>query len=807
MESNNINQNKSTKAAKAQEEEEIDIKKIFYLLLRQWHWFLLFGILGFGGGYIYSRLTKQLYTSSASILVPEKSTGIDMKNLFEGALDQNNTKILNQIQIIKSYYTINQTLMNLAWRTDWYKKDLFIWNGIYKKEPFEVTEATNFNNLTGIPIYISAHSDDTYEISVDGVTEINGAKVAVKFEQNGTFGRTFMNKYFNFILKKKENNIDDASGSYYFVFNDLANQTLNYRKRLNVVQTDKGSDIIECSIDGEQPAKEVEFLNELINKYITGKMELQNAAQSRSLKFINAQLTGITDSLNSAGTKFSEFRSKNKIIDLGAEGKLVMDNLKEIETDKAKSQMQLDYFKDLLKYLNNTSDLKELVAPSVVGIEDVSLNALVLKLGELYNRRQILAFTAKENTPSLVMLDKELKQARTQLNENLRNLIDNATRNINSQNERQQSISSELNKLPEKEQQMINIQRQFDLTNEIYTFLLQKRAETNIALASSIPDVQIIDNALLETVTPKGLSRSVIMIMAVMLGLILPLGFILLGNFFDSRIRTQEDIENNTDLPILGNIMHAPVQSDLCVSENPKSNIAESFRELRTNLEFMISGKKGKVIGLHSTNPGEGKSFNATNLASILAMNNDKVIIIGADLRKPKLHKIFGIDNKKGLSTYLIGHDPLEEIIFPTIIDNLWVIPSGPVPPNPAEILNKQVTRDLIEILKTKYDYIIFDNAPVALVTDGIIVSRLCDLNIFILRYNVSKRHQVEMINQLADKNKVKNIGLIVNDIKINSFGYSYYRYYEYEAYQSRYYTAEDQGLSKKGNRRTKTKS
>ncbi len=784
-------------------DDEIDLKKIFFLFLRQWHWFILFGALGLLGAYAYLKLTKPVYTVNASILVPEKSTGLDMKNLFEGTLDQNNTKLLNQIQIIRSYHLINQTLTKLNWRTSWYRKDLFIWRGIYSKEPFDVQETPGLVNPDGVKIHITPVSEDEYTVQVKGEINQEDRKVMLDFQKKGTFGRPFVNKYFNFTLLKKISNEAIGGQSYYFEFNNITNETLKYRTRLNATQTDKGSDIIECSIEGEEKLKEVEFLNELINRYIEGKMNLQNEAQRRSLEFINEQLSGISDSLNNAGTKFTEFRSKNNIIDLGAEGKLVMDNLKDIETDKAKSQMQLDYFNNLLSYLKNTSDLKKLVSPSVVGIEDVALNSMVLKLSELYDRRQLLSFSAKENNPTLVMLDKELDQTRNQLNENIRNLIDNASRNLQGQNDRQSKISVQLNKLPQKEQQMINIQRQFNLTNEIYTFLLQKRAETNISLASSIPDVQIIDIARPETAVRKGLSSSAVLLIGLFFGLILPATFLLLRVFFDDRIRTQEDVENKTSLPILANVMHSLGKSDLAVFENPRSNLAESFRDLRTNIEFMLpSGNQGKVISVHSTNPGDGKSFISTNLGTILAMNDKKVVIVGADLRKPKLHKIFNLDNLHGLSTLLVGYDKLEDVLFPTEIENLKILPSGPIPPNPAELLSKPAMKDLMDQLRQQFDYIIVDNAPVSLVTDGIIAGRLSDLNIFIIRYGVSRKHQLDLINDYSDKKKVDHLGIVVNDIKLNSLGYTYYKDYEYQAYQNTYYEDQDQVGGKRRKKR-----
>jgi tyrosine-protein kinase Etk/Wzc len=762
-------------------EDSVDFKKIFYLLVRQWKWFLLFGALGFAAAYSYNKLMTSRYTVSASILVPDKSTGMDMKNVFEKVLDQQSNNIYNQIEIIKSYYPINQTLVNLDWRTSWYKKKLFVWRGIYGQEPFKVQEAPDFKNIEGIPVYITPTSGDSYDITVHADVRRDNVLTAVEFDSKGTFGQPFVNSYFNFTLTKKPNFSTTSDGNYKFEFNNLNEATLTYQKRLKIELKVKKSDLIQCSIMGDEPIKDGEFLNELVKVYIEGKINLQNEAQKRTLEFINDQLSGISDSLDVAGTKFTKFRSENKIIDIGKQGTLVMDNLKEIESERAKSQMQLDYFNNLHNYLSNPGDGKKLASPSVVGIEDASLNGLVLKMGELYSRRQLISFSAKENNPALVLVDKEIAQTRDLINENLRNLIENAKESVKSFKDRQARIGSEMNQLPAKEQQMITIQRQFDLTNEIYTFLLKKRAETNIALASSISDVQIIDIARAGDSAPMGLPSRVILIIGFFLGITLPLGFILLMHSLDDRIRSQEDIENKTAIPILGNIIHDPTSSPITVSNNPKSIIAESFRTLRTNLQFMLSGPGHKIISVQSTNPGEGKSFTAVNLASIFALNNKKVLLIGADLRKPKLHQVFDLSNEHGLSTYLIGYDTIEQVILPTTIKNLSLMPSGPIPPNPAEILGKAEMKTLLDVVRASYDYVIIDNAPVSLVTDGIIVSQLTDLNIFILRYGVSHKHQLDMINQYAAKKIISHLAIVVNDIKSNAFGYSFSKYSRYE--------------------------
>jgi len=790
-------------------EEGFDFKNLLSLIVRQWQWFLLFAVIGFSGAYFYTKISKPLFTVTSSIMIPEKSSGLgsDMTNMFKGMVDQPQNNIFNQIEIITSYAPINETLLNLRWETSWFKKSLFVWHGIYKQEPFLVQEGQSFVNLKGVPINITPTSDTGYSISVKENVIINDVPTELAFEGTGSYGSPFVNTWFNFTLDKKPNIDKVPEGQYQFVFNDLNHLTLNYKKKIKATLKTKLSDIVQCQITGEEPLKDGQFLNELLKVYINGKMDLQNEAQRRSLDFINKQLTGISDSMNSAGTRYTNFRAKNNIINLDAEGTMVMNNLKDLESERATSQMQLDYFNNILTYLNEPGNQKQLISPSVVGIQDPMLNSLVVKLGELYNRRQVVSFSTKENNPALGLIDKELAQTRSQLSENLRNLINNASKSISTLKDRQSTINVELNKLPEKEQQMIDIQRQFNVTNDLYTFLLKKRAETNITLASSVPDVQIIDIARPDDALPVGLPRSLILLIGIILGIGLPLLTIVLLKMFDSKIRTQEDIENNTKVPIIGNVMHDTSGTALTVAENPKSVMAEAFRTFRTNLQYMLTENQGNVISVQSTHPGEGKTFISINLASILAMNDKKVVIIGVDLRKPKLHHVFDLSNEKGLSTYLIGYDKLEDVIFPTTVNNLSMIPSGPIPPNPAELLGKPEMRQLLEELRTKFDYVILDNAPVSYVTDGIITGQLSDLNIFVLRYGVSSKQQIDMINHYGEKQLISHLAILVNDIKLESFGYSYSKYSRYEAYYHysykksynyTYYSSDDDGNVKK---------
>lgn len=774
------------------QEEKVNFRKVFVIMLKNWPLFALFGVLGLAAGYIYIRITQVVYQSKAAIYAPRKSAtlGAGLEDLFKMQFTNDKSEVYNQIEIIKSFNINYMVVRNLNWRTSWFIKDGFIWNNCYKSEPFIVRENEGALNIPGVRISIKPLSQSQYKLSVDDDVFYQEKEMHISFSSKVDFGRPFVNEFFHFTLFQRENESYDKDGSYYFVFNDPAQMARNYLKNLVVKLNDKQSEIIRLQLESDQPERDIDYLNQLIAVYMQNKMNFQTETQKKSLQFIDKQLVGISDSVNSASSNFTRFKSQNQIVNIDAQGNQVMTTLKEIESDKVKNQMRLDYFRNLYEYIEKSDNLKNLIAPSVVGVQDVSLNTMVMALGELYNRRQILSFSAKDDNPSLLLINREINQTTAQLKENLRNLIKNAELQNKTFQEQEKEINSRLRKLPQKEQDMIHYQRRYELNNEIYTFMLQKRAEIDISLAGATPEVQIIDAARLETTDPVGLPRLIKILLGLFVGILLPAIYLLIKHMIADTIELQEDVDKDNQLPILGNVIHSTSNSDTPVYENPRSGIAESFRGIRTNLQFMLTDRNRKVVAIHSTNPGEGKSFTSVNLSTILAMNDKKVVLVVTDLRKPSIHKILNVSNNRGLSTFLSGQNSLDEVVQETFIKNLHLIPAGPIPPNPSELLDRPEMGKLIISLKKEYDFVIMDNAPVAVVTDGQLCARHADLNVFILRYGISKKDQVPFINQLAETKKMNNIALIVNDIKGRSFGYgrNYSYNYKYSGYSHGYY-------------------
>ena len=771
--------------AAQQEEEPVNVKEFLFKLLRYWYWFVIAGAVGLAGAYYYTRYAPPSYAVKSLLLVKEtKADGINLDNLFDNFSGKSNVKIENHIGILTSFQINRQVVENLGWHVSWFRERPLGDFSLYGKEPFRVDVEPDAVNTTGIPLFIHAFNDGTYRVKADGVIAVNGVGQPVKFEQAGIFGQQFRNEFFNFTL---HTNGSPSAGEVYFHFNDLDKLALAYQKKLRVSSFNKNADLIKIELEGQSPMAEVNYLDELTNVYIGFGMKEKNLTSENTIRFIDQQLSAIVDTLKISSDNFSKYRADNKVFDLGQKASLVVEKLVQLDSKKSLAQMQLNYYENLSAYLDNAEKIKKMIAPSVVGITDASLNNLIGKLVELYGKKEALSYSLQNKNPGIQLVDKELEYTKASLAENLKNLVYNTKQELQSIQKEIGAMNEQLGNYPRTEQDLINIKRMVDLNNELYTFLLQKRAEAEITRASNIPDVKVIDPA--SRITSVKTRPKVMMsfLLAFMLAMAVPFAIIMIRDYFDDTLHSKEEIQKLTNVPVVGNIAHSDFQVDkIPVISHPRSVLTESLRELRTNLDYLYRGKEAVVIGVQSVVPGEGKTFISLNLAAIMAMNNRKVILIGADMRKPTLHKLLDVDNHEGLSTYLIGHHFLEQVIKPTAIENLDILPSGPVPPNPAELLGTREFDYLIAELKKTYQTIVIDNSPVSLVTDGAIVERHTNIDLFITRQGYTHKSLIDFINQMTQRNKHKKAGIVLNDIKVHHYGGYSYRYGGY--YRKSYY-------------------
>ena len=749
----------------------IDYKKIFYRIIRKWYWFAISIFIGLLAAWLYNQYMPAEYSIHSSLIVNEYESGIKRLSLSQEKGDnERNINVLSQDHAgrLKSHMLSLNTLQSLGWNISWYQKTPLYSKDLYGNEPYKVILGFNQKNLTNIPLLITPTSDSEYQVDVEPSS--NSLSVPVKISQKGRFGEPFENSYFAFTIEKVSGR-SVSEKELYFVINNLNHLALQFQKKLKVISNEKKPDLMELILSDNNAERGIKFLNRLEQTYIDYGLAEKNRVAENTMKFIDSQLKNVSDSLSYSENKFTNFRAQTQSVDINQEGGMVMQKQVTLESDRAALESRLEYLQNLRNDMNDSKQMKQIVVPSVYGITDQTLNTLVVKLSDLYSRREVLSFSVHEKAPSLILLDKELQFTHNMLAQNINSLLSTTETDLKNLVRRAGGFNSQLSLLPRTEQQLSTLKRSFDLNNELYTYLLKMRAESAITYASNQPDVKVLDPARIETTNQTSPMTTINYLVGIILGFLVPFSIIIFNDFIVSSIQSKEEVEALTKLSVVGMIIHNKSKKDLVVYENPRSNISESFRLFRTNLKFIINGDNKKVIAVQSAISGEGKSFIAMNLASVLAMNNFKVLLVGVDLRMSTLHKILKSENKKGLSTYLSNQNRFEDIIETTAVKNLSYITSGPVPPNPAELLENGNFERFMEEAKSRFDYIILDSAPISLVTDGIIVGRHADINLFVIRFRYSSKEQIKIINELEINKTLPNLSLVLNDAIKENFG------------------------------------
>ncbi len=757
--------------SKIEDREKEITKNLILKYLRKWPWFVLFCVLGVLIGFFWFKNSPNTYQVSSRLLIKNEESSLNNVMAFDNqtiAMGKN-TNIEKHIAILKSYTLFRKALENLNWDYSIYQKKLLYWSDLYGNEPFKLIIPPDGINAKNIFIEIEILNDYEYNMSYEGQAYTNGNNQLVKVNKKVKFGEAFINEIFNFTLNKG----NGVKGEKYFLnFNNLNSLTSMYLRKTIIYSEEDNSDLIIIMIEGNSIQRETDFINELNKVFIQFGMENRYEVSEKSMEFIDSQLARIKDNLGISEENFSDYRKNNQVMNLGQEAQAVSSQLEEFEQVKYLTQLQIDFYKNLLQYLDDANKVEEMVNPSVVGITDANLTGMIDKLNDLYRRREVLSYSVQDKNPALVILDGEIRIARDGLEETVKNQLKATESKIESEQERYNLIQSRLRKLPETEKKLIGIQREFDLNNELYTYMLQKKQEASISKASITPEIQVIDEAMVEAAIRTGPYLMKFVGVGLAGGLMLPFVFITLLSFFNTKIQNREEIENRTNISVLDGIILHKYKVNLPVLHHPRSGIAESFRGLKSNINAMIDLPGSKVISINSLIPGEGKSFVSSNLSVTLAKSNKKVLLIGADLHNPTLHNFLASKESLGLSSYLVNEKSFDEIISSTAIPNLYFIQAGTVPENPSDLLDTLKFDQLIDKAREVFDYIVIDNAPLLLVPDAILTCGFSDLSLFILRINFSNKGQIKQINKVVDFNGIKHAAIVLNESLYRGHGY-----------------------------------
>jgi capsular exopolysaccharide synthesis family protein len=774
-------------------EKGIDFKAEFFKLLLHWKFFAITVFISLCCAFIYLRYTNPVFNVSCKVLIKDDSKSRAGKNAFISELDlfAQQSNLQNEIGIISSKTLSRKTVKELGFYISYYTISSKLGRNIeiYNQCPFKVVIDTSHVQLLNVKVNMKFYTASTFHITISnfaGATAYSYSKeknISIPNSKNILvdtdlkIGDQFTNENFSFKIESNPNYVSgiEEDRDYYFIMSDPLLVGENLAASIETNKIDKDASIVEISLKSTLPEKSVDFLNALSKNYINLSLENKNLTAIKTISFIDSQLNEINDSLHNVEDILQNFRTKNQTMDLSAEYQAILTKLEAQDNEKVTTNIEIKYYEYILDYLKTNSEYNDIVSPSFVGVTDASLNTLVTELMTLATEKNKLSISSTEKNPYYTTLETNIASTKKALLDQVKNSLGLAQITLKDINKRISESEVAIDKLPKTERDLLTIKRKYDVNDATYSFLLEKKADASIAKASNLSDNLIVDPAEIGLkVYPK---KMTIYLIALLIGLIIPFLVIKFREYLNDSIHSKEEIESHSSLPIIGTIAHSKYATSLIVIDNPRSMVSETIRSVKANMDF-LSAANSKIITLTSTVSGEGKTFCAINLASAFAISEMRTLLIGADLRRPKIIKDFNLTNDRGLTSYLIGKCSLTDIINETSVKNLHIITAGPVPPNPAELLSSEKMKALLNELRLKYDYIIIDTPPLGVVTDALFLMKYADINIYVTRFNFTSKKVIKDVNDLVKTTGVKNVCFLLNDVLFKKTRYGKYGRY-----------------------------
>ncbi|MDB2606209.1 AAA family ATPase [Zobellia sp.] len=756
---------------------------------------------------IYIALSTPIYEISTSILIDSKGKNriLGDSEYVEGgvSLIEMEKNLYNEIGIIKSFSLIKQTVEDLNFDVSYYTESLFSSEERYGYFPFEVVLDRSKPQLYGVPFEIELLSEDSYRLTLEANDQftvsnpLNGSVRQVDrsfdFSEQHKFGDKVEHEYFTFTLNKPEYNvnIDDFDGDdLSFVVSNIESVVKGYMGKLEADNIDLQASIFKIVSTGPIVSREVNFLKKLTENYVHNELSSRNEIAAGKETFIRNQLNVISDSLSKFEVDLEAFKRNEKAVNLGATASNALDQTNNLQVEAAKIKMNINYYNSIIQSVRNNRNSNDFVMPSGIGIEDPSINQNILELKDLYSERSKKKFFVTSNNQEMTILNGQIDESTEILLSNLKSAVRSSQAALGGITTQLSSIDEEIGSLPTREIQLLNIERQSNLYENLYKYLSQELAKTGIARAESTSDTRVLDEARMEGNGPIFPVKKLYLGLAVALGILLPMTWVA---FFTSSdyIENVQQIIANSDIPVIASIVNyseelddSKVNSALnSLGYNHKDDnsdvrlwqLKESFRDLVAKLKLVNSSGKG-VIGITSMLPEEGKTYNAINLGITLAESGKRVVVVDTDLRNPSLVANLSEIKGKGLASYLNGElKSYKEIIYShDKVANLKFIPTSVIDGNVHELLSNQRIHILIESLRQEYDYVILDTPAVGLVSDFLLLLDDIDINLFVIRRNVSKIQFLEDLEILVRDEKKAKSYIIFNDALGNSHKYGY---------------------------------
>ncbi len=749
-----------------------NLKDIVSNYLKHWKWFL-FSILFFMlAGFLYLKYTVPQYEVNASILIKDDKKGGALSELsaFEDlGILKGNSSIDNEIEILKSRTLMEGVIKELRLNISYYMVEYPVDIERYQNSPIAMQVLSGDSSLYEINTVLTfyAKSDNEFEL-FDEAREI---------KTNHKFGGIITTSFGKIIITKNKNSESSVNGrKLKIIIEPIKVLVDSYRSRIQINAVNKSSNVITISLKDAVKEKAADIVNNLINQHNADAIDDKNQVSKNTAQFINERIQFITSELSDVETNAEDFKTKHKLVDVVSEAGLFLNSGSATETNIIQTSTQIRVAEYMANYLAEHQSPAEL-APSNLGVEDISISNVITNYNTFVLERNRVLKNSSEKNPVVINFDGQIINLRKSLQESLINYREALKIKLNELNKQESGINNKIATVPKYEREYRVIQRQQQIKEALYLYLLQKREETNIALAVTVANAKIIDNAYSngKTVSPK---KQLVYLISLIGGLLIPVVALYFITLFDTKIHDKKDVDA-FHLPFLGDIPETNLKDKLIVKKGDASSVSEAFRLLRTNIDFMTNTvvERGKTIFITSTLGKEGKSFIALNLASAIALSGKKVLLIGMDLRAPKLLEYLNLSDKTGLTSYLTSAElKLNDIIFKTDNEQGFdVIPSGIIPPNPAELLMSDKVKAMFENVRSLYDYIVVDTAPVGMVTDTLLLSQYADCFVYVARANYLDKRLLSVAETIYKEKRLPNMAVLINGSDHNKgYGYGY---------------------------------
>lgn len=781
-----------------QSEEQVNIQELLFRYLIHWPWFVISIIICIACAWGYLRLTTPIYNISATVLIKDEKKGggasmsSDLEKMGLEGFVSSSSNVDNEIEVLRSKSLAREVVNNLGLFVTYMDEDEFPSKELYHTSPVLVSlthqEADKLPGRMEINMILQPTGALGVQITV-GEKEYRKQfdKLPAVFPTDeGTVAFFANNDTLSAVCPEnitKERHITAFINRPFSVLKEYVNS-------LSIAPTSKTTSVVVISLENTNTRRGRDYINKLLEMYNINANNDKNEVAQKTAEFIDERIGIISKELGSTEQDLENFKRSAGITDLSSEAQIALTGNAEYEKKRVENQTQINLVMDLQRYMKGN---EYEVLPSNIGLQDAASAGAIDRYNQMLVERKRLLRTSTENNPTIINLDTSIRAMRT----NVQATLDATLKGLQITKEdlaREASrYSRRINDAPTQERQFVSIARQQEIKSGLYLMLLQKREENAITLAATANNAKIIDEALADDnpISPK---KTIVYLAALVLGVGLPVGVIYLIGLTKFKIEGRADVEKLTSLPVVGDIPLADEKTgSIAVFENQNNLMSETFRNVRTNLQFMLENGKN-VILVTSTISGEGKSFISANLAISLSLLGKKVVIVGLDIRKPGLNKVFNIPKKEhGITQYLTNTTAnLMDFVQPSDINkNLFILSGGTVPPNPTELLARGGLEKAIETLKANFDYVILDTAPVGMVTDTLLIGRVADLSVYVCRADYTHKAEFTLINELAENNKLPNLCIAVNGLDLNSRKYGYYygygKYGKYYGYGKRY--------------------